>query len=73
MATSNCWEIARDATSIFDWDTGGNVQLYLTGHKIPQTPGNSGQFLVLAAGNQTDWRDVNELNEDDMIFYCNAL
>ena len=66
MATSNCWEVARGATSMFEWDTGGAVQIYLTGHKIPQTPGTAGQYLVLGAGDQTVWSTVNELDEEEM-------
>ena len=66
MATSQSWEIARGATSMFEWDTGGAVQIYLTGHKIPQTSGGAGQYLVLGTGNQTVWSTVEELDEEEM-------
>ena len=66
MAFSKCWEIARGGTSTLDFDTGGTMQIYLTGHKIPKTPGTAGQYLVLGTGNQTTWNTVNELDEEEM-------
>tara|TARA_Y100000034_G_C6843583_1_gene381933 strand:+ start:495 stop:719 length:225 start_codon:yes stop_codon:yes gene_type:complete len=66
MATSNCWEVARGATTVLDFDTGGNIQMYLAGHEIPQTSGTAGQYLVLGTGNQTNWLTVEELDEEEM-------